>query len=55
MQKHFKEQLIELWNGNLFHQREVVNYALDGAEKYVLLQFQSCPAMSRIGRRCRWR
>lgn len=43
MEKHFKEQLIELWNGNLFHQREVVNYALDGAEKYVLLQFSVLP------------
>lgn len=43
MEKHFKEQLIELWNGNLFHQREVVNYALDGAEKHVLLQFSVLP------------
>lgn len=43
MQKHFKEQLIELWNGHLFHQREVVNYALDGSERYVLLQFSVLP------------
>ncbi|MCY1666963.1 sensor domain-containing diguanylate cyclase [Rhizobium sp. SL86] len=43
MEKHFKEQLIELWNGNLFHQREVVNYALDGSERYVLLQFSVLP------------
>ena len=43
MEKHFKEQLIELWNGNLFHQREVINYALDGSERYVLLQFSVLP------------
>lgn len=43
MEKHFKEQLIELWNGHLFHQREVVNYALDGSERYVLLQFSVLP------------
>jgi diguanylate cyclase (GGDEF)-like protein len=43
MEKHFREQLIELWNGNLFHQREVVNYALDGSERFVLLQFSVLP------------
>ncbi len=43
MEKHFREQLIELWNGNLFHQREVINYALDGSERYVLLQFSVLP------------
>lgn len=43
MEKHFREQLIELWNGNLFHHREVVNYALDGSERYVLLQFSVFP------------
>ncbi|MCO5732361.1 sensor domain-containing diguanylate cyclase [Rhizobium sp. SSA_523] len=43
MEKHFKEQLIDLWNDNLFHQREVVNYALDGSERYVLLQFSVLP------------
>ncbi|MDO1582912.1 sensor domain-containing diguanylate cyclase [Rhizobium oryzicola] len=43
MEKHFREQLIELWNGNLFHQREVVNYALDGSERYLLLQFSVLP------------
>ncbi|TCQ11840.1 diguanylate cyclase (GGDEF)-like protein [Rhizobium sp. PP-F2F-G36] len=43
MQQHFREQLIELWNGNLFHHREVVNYALDGSERFVLLQFSVLP------------
>lgn len=40
---HFREQLIELWNGNLFHQRETLNYALDGTERHVLLQFSILP------------
>ncbi len=43
MEKTFREQLIELWNGNLFHQREVINYALDGCEGHVLLQFSVFP------------
>jgi diguanylate cyclase (GGDEF)-like protein len=43
MAKSFREQLIELWNGNLFHHREVVNYALDGSERHVLLQFSVLP------------
>ena len=43
MEKHFREQLIELWNGNLLHSREVVNYALDGTERHVLLQFSVFP------------
>ena len=30
MQPHFREQLIDLWDGKLFQQREVVNYSLDG-------------------------
>jgi diguanylate cyclase (GGDEF)-like protein len=43
MEKSFREQLIELWNGNLLHYREVVNYALDGSERHVLLQFSVFP------------
>lgn len=43
MEKSFREQLIELWNGNLFHHHEVVNYALDGSERHVLLQFSVFP------------
>ncbi|MBC7204823.1 MAG: PAS domain-containing protein, partial [Pusillimonas sp.] len=30
MRDHFREQLIDLWDGKLFMQREVLNYALDG-------------------------
>ena len=43
MQVHFREQLIDLWNGKLFQTREVVNYALDGSEIHVLLQFSVLP------------
>ena len=43
MEKSFREQLIDLWNGSLFHHREVVNYALDGSERHVLLQFSVFP------------
>lgn len=43
MQRHFRDQLIDLWNGKLFQQREVVNYSLDGSEVFVLLQFSVLP------------
>ena len=43
MLPHFREQLIDLWNGKLFQQREVVNYALSGEEVHVLLQFSVLP------------
>jgi diguanylate cyclase (GGDEF)-like protein len=43
MQVHFQEQLIELWENRLFHQREVVNYSLDGNELHVHLQFSVFP------------
>lgn len=43
MEKHFRGQLVELWNERLFHQREVLNYALDGSERHVLLQFSVFP------------
>jgi diguanylate cyclase (GGDEF)-like protein len=43
MEQHFREQLIELWQGRLFQQREVVNYALDGNELHLLLQFSVLP------------
>ncbi|OTG68109.1 histidine kinase [Acinetobacter sp. ANC 4470] len=39
----FREQLIELWNGNIHHHREAVNYALDGSIRHVLLQFTVFP------------
>ncbi|MCX5514317.1 histidine kinase [Kaistia algarum] len=43
MTRHFREQLIDLWNGKLFQQREVVNYSLDGRELHLLLQFSVLP------------
>ena len=43
MEPHFREQLIDLWHGKLFQQREVVNYALDGNELHLLLQFSVLP------------
>ena len=43
MHVHFREQLVDLWHGKLFQQREVVNYALDGSEVHVLLQFSVLP------------
>ncbi len=43
MEKHFREQLIELWNGKLLQHREVVNYALDGTARHLLLQFSVFP------------
>ena len=39
----FTEQLIDLWNGKLTQQREVVNYGLDGERLHVLLQFSVLP------------
>lgn len=43
MQNHFKEQLIELWDGKLHQQREVVNYSLTGEELYLHMQFSTMP------------
>ncbi|NHB58179.1 sensor domain-containing diguanylate cyclase [Acinetobacter sp. 194] len=43
MHQTFKEQLIDLWDGKIHHQREAVNYALDGSIRYVLLQFTVFP------------
>lgn len=43
MQGSFREQLIDLWHGKLFQQREVVNYALNGNAVHVLLQFSVLP------------
>lgn len=43
MLPHFREQLIDLWNGKLFQQREVLNYSLTGEEVHVLLQFSVLP------------
>jgi len=43
MERSFREQLIDLWEGKLFQQREVVNYGLDGSAVHVLLQFSVLP------------
>jgi diguanylate cyclase (GGDEF)-like protein len=43
MRGPFREQLIDLWNGKLFQQREVVNYTLGGNELHVLMQFSVLP------------
>ena len=43
MEHHFREQLIDLWDGKLFQLREVVNYALDGSKLNLLLQFSVLP------------
>ncbi|MBS0447813.1 MAG: sensor domain-containing diguanylate cyclase [Proteobacteria bacterium] len=43
MRPHFTEQLVDLWNGKLFQQREVVNHRLDGELLNVHLQFSVLP------------
>jgi diguanylate cyclase (GGDEF)-like protein len=43
MREHFAEQLIELWDGKLFQQRETINYALDGEPVNVYMQFSVLP------------
>ncbi len=43
MRLSFRQQLIDLWEGRLFQQREVVNYALDGKVLHVHLQFSVFP------------
>jgi diguanylate cyclase (GGDEF)-like protein len=47
MEPHFREQLVDLWDGKLFQQREVVNYALDGTKLHMLLQFSVLPGRER--------
>ena len=42
-EKPFREQLMDLWEGKLFHHREVVNYALDGTVRHILLHFAVLP------------
>jgi len=44
---HFREQLIDLWQGKLFQQREVVNYSLTGDELHLHLQFSVLPGRER--------
>ena len=40
---NFKEQLIELWDGKIHQQREVVNYTLSGQELHLHLQLSVLP------------
>jgi diguanylate cyclase (GGDEF)-like protein len=47
MEHPFREQLIDLWDGKLLQQREVVNYALDGTELHLLMQFSVLPGRER--------
>ncbi|WP_226448290.1 GGDEF domain-containing protein [Acidovorax radicis] len=39
MHESFAEQLLDLWDGKTFQQREVVNYALSGDAVYIHMQF----------------
>ncbi len=41
MEPCFREELVDLWNGKLFQQREVVNYTLVIAYAFVTQQFGS--------------
>ena len=44
MRAPFAEQLIDLWNGKLFQQRETLNYSLTGEKVNVYLQFSVLPS-----------
>jgi diguanylate cyclase (GGDEF)-like protein len=43
MLTHFGNQLIELWQGNLRHEREVLNYTLSNEPLNLILQFSVVP------------
>ena len=43
MRTHFADQLVDLWNGRLAHQREVVNYSLSGHPVHAHMQFSVMP------------
>src|SRR5690606_14518315 len=43
MRSHSRQQLLDLWEGRLFQQREVVNYGLDGKALHVHMQFSVFP------------
>jgi len=40
---NIKDQVIGLWNGELFQERETINYRIDGTAIYVNLQFSVLP------------
>lgn len=43
METSFRETLVDLWKGKLLHEREVINYALDGTQLYLHMQFSVFP------------
>jgi len=43
MLQNFREQLVDLWDGKLFQQREVINYSLDGEMLHLHMQFSVLP------------
>jgi diguanylate cyclase (GGDEF)-like protein len=43
MQASFQEQLIDLWHGKSFQQREVVNHSLNGSQLHIHMQFNVMP------------
>lgn len=43
MTDSFQEQLLDLWNGKTFQQREVVNYRLSGEALHIHMQFDVMP------------
>ncbi|MEC5396513.1 sensor domain-containing diguanylate cyclase [Uliginosibacterium sp. H1] len=51
MHQHFAEQLIDLWNGQLFQQREAINYSLSGQVVNVHLQFSVLPGFEQTWER----
>ena len=45
----FREQLLDLWNGKTFQQREVINHTLNGDALHIHMQFDVMP-----GHEARW-
>ena len=43
MQKHFADELVDLWNGRLSYDREGINYGLDGEPVNIQLNFRIMP------------
>lgn len=49
MEDSFREQLLDLWHGKTFQQREVVNHSLNGEKMHIHMQFAVMP-----GHEARW-
>ena len=47
MRPHFGNQLLDLWEGRLLQQREVINYRLDGETLNVFMRFSVFPGHER--------